>query len=75
MIARAVRGPITLICLGSLFALQQSGIAPFKETWPLLLIVFGLMKLIEWLLLPRYLPAVPPPPPPPGAPPYGGTPR
>ena len=45
---QAIRGPILLITLGVLFELQQSGGLPFWKTWPLLLIVIGVMKLIEW---------------------------
>ncbi len=46
-LARAVRGPILLMMLGALFAIDYYGPFPFSRTWPLLLIVFGLMKLIE----------------------------
>lgn len=64
---QAVRGPIMLITLGVLVALDYfQGLSFTRRTWPFLLIVFGLMKLLEK--------AVPPPvyPPPPG--PYTGTP-
>lgn len=44
---QAIRGPILLITVGSLFALQQAGYASFGRTWPILLIVIGLMKLLE----------------------------
>lgn len=44
---RAVRGPILLITLGSLFAADYYSGWPFTRTWPLLLIVFGFMKLVE----------------------------
>ncbi len=46
---RAIRGPIMLITLGSLFAFDISGRVQFWRTWPLLLIVFGLLKLFERL--------------------------
>jgi len=46
---RAIRGPIMLITLGSLFALDYFGPYRFWRTWPLLLIVFGVMKLLERL--------------------------
>ncbi len=46
---RAVRGPVQLIVLGTLFLLSYNGIAPVWRTWPVLLISFGLLKLAEWL--------------------------
>ncbi len=61
---QAVRGPIMLITLGILFAIDHFGQFSFWRTWPLLVIVFGLMKLLER--------AVAPPAPP--YPPDGGTP-
>jgi hypothetical protein len=44
---RAIRGPLVLITLGILFALQQAGHAGFWQTWPILLIVIGVLKLLE----------------------------
>ena len=62
----AIRGPITLITLGVLFALNNFTPYQFHQTWPVLLIVFGLLTLMRR--------AVEPEPPPPGpvayAPPY-----
>ena len=46
-LARAVRGPIILITLGILFAIDHFGAYSFGRTWPILIIVIGLMKLIE----------------------------
>jgi uncharacterized protein YaaW (UPF0174 family) len=45
----AVRGPILMITLGVLLAIDQAGTANFGfgRTWPVLLIVFGLFKLAE----------------------------
>jgi hypothetical protein len=43
---RAIRWPITLITLGVLFALNNFTEYRFHETWPVLLIVFGLMSLV-----------------------------
>ena len=62
LFARAIRGPIMLILLGALFALHQSGIIPIERTWPLLIIVVGLLILLERMAGPRV---------PPGQPPYG----
>jgi hypothetical protein len=42
----AVRGPITLITVGALFALQNFTGYGFDQTWPVLLIVFGLLSLL-----------------------------
>jgi hypothetical protein len=61
---RAVRWPITLITLGSLFALNNFTNYGFNQTWPVLLIVFGLMSLLGRAT------RVPPP----GAPPSGASP-
>jgi len=46
-LARAIRGPIILITLGILFAIDHFGSFSFSRTWPVLIIVIGLMKLIE----------------------------
>ena len=48
-IVRAVRGPILLIVLGLLFVGEYWGQYPFYKTWPVLLIVYGLLKLLEHL--------------------------
>lgn len=61
-VIRAIRGPITLITLGVLFALQNFTRFGFDQTWPVLLIVFGLLTLMQRS-------AAPPPAPPPQAPP------
>jgi len=43
---RAIRGPIILITVGVLFALQSFNIYGFDQTWPVLLIVIGLLSLL-----------------------------
>ena len=45
-LARAVRGPIILIIVGVLFALNNFTSYGFGQTWPVLLIVIGLMSLL-----------------------------
>jgi hypothetical protein len=66
---RAVRGPIVLIALGVLFSLDQADKLGFDRSWPVLFIVFGVMKLIERILAPAPPPpAYYPPPPPAGGP-------
>lgn len=42
----AIRGPITLITIGTLFALDHFTPYPFWRTWPVLLIVFGALSLL-----------------------------
>lgn len=70
-IIQAVRGPILLITLGVLVAIDHAGWQglTFGRTWPLLIIMYGVLKLAERLVIPRinYVgPQAPPPPPPPG---------
>jgi hypothetical protein len=62
---RAIRGPLLLIVLGVLFALDQAGSFGFERTWPVLFIVYGVLKLVERVVAP------PPPPPPAYYPPQG----
>jgi len=44
---QAVRGPVMLITLGALVAIDYAGIYGFWRTWPILIIVFGVLKLLE----------------------------
>jgi hypothetical protein len=44
---QAVRGPILLITLGVLLTVDHVGPYAFWRTWPVLIIVFGLLKLLE----------------------------
>jgi hypothetical protein len=43
----AIRGPVMLIAVGGLFALAQSTSYGVHQTWPILLILLGLLKLLE----------------------------
>ena len=45
-LVRAVTGPIILITIGVLFAFDRFTDFRFSQTWPVLLIVIGLLKLI-----------------------------
>jgi hypothetical protein len=45
---RAIRGPMLLITLGTLFAIDHFGPYSFWRTWPVLLIVYGILKLLEY---------------------------
>jgi hypothetical protein len=49
----AIRGPVLLITLGTLFAIAQFPVGrfgpySFARTWPVLLIVYGILKLLEY---------------------------
>jgi hypothetical protein len=44
---QAIRGPVLLVSIGVLFAIHQAGVLSFARTWPLLVIVIGVMKLLE----------------------------
>ena len=62
---QAIRGPLMLITLGALVAIDYAGSYGFWRTWPVLIIVFGVLKLLERAA------AKPAPPPYPGD--YPGT--
>jgi hypothetical protein len=57
-IARAIRGPILLITIGSLIAFDTFDGYSFSRTWPVIIIVLGLLKLFERM---ADRPAGPPP--------------
>ena len=44
---QAIRGPLMLITLGALVAVDYAGVYGFWRTWPILIIVFGVLKLLE----------------------------
>ncbi|MGQ9634532.1 MAG: LiaI-LiaF-like domain-containing protein [Bryobacteraceae bacterium] len=48
-LAGALTGPILLITLGVLFALQQFTDLSLWQTWPFLLILLGVMGLVKRL--------------------------
>lgn len=58
----AIRGPILLITVGVLFAIDHSGGYSVRQSWPVLLVIAGLLKLLERVTIPD--PPAPPPPPP-----------
>ena len=60
LFVQAIRGPILLMTVGILFAIQQAGLLHISRTWPLILIVVGLTKLVERAVSPQRF--VPPPP-------------
>jgi hypothetical protein len=46
---RAIRGPVLLVTLGALFLIDHSGGMGFGRTWPVLLIVLGILRLGEYM--------------------------
>ena len=47
---RAIRGPILLITFGTLTALNHTNRLDFERSWPVLIIVYGVLKLAERML-------------------------
>lgn len=67
-LVQAIRGPILLILLGTLVAMDYFGVYGFSRTWPILIIAFGLLKLLEKV-------AAQPVPPPANQPPFDHPPQ
>ena len=80
---RAIRGPVIMITVGVLFALDNFTPFTFNRTWPVLLVVVGILNLgrggsrlrgklryqAQWgPPRPPFPPSTPTPPSPPGAP-------
>ncbi len=47
-LATALQGPVLMIVLGALFAAEYAGGPSFSRTWPVLVILVGLFKLMEY---------------------------
>ena len=45
LLLRSIKGPVIMITIGVLFAADRFTAYGFHETWPILLIVIGLMQL------------------------------
>ena len=60
---QAARGPVLLMTLGVLLAIHQNTAWGFEQTFPILIIVFGIMKLLERVVItpPSDQPPQPPP--------------
>lgn len=71
-IIQAVRGPLLLITLGALIVIDYQTHFKFNQTWPVLIIVFGVLKLMERMVVPAAEPF--PPGRPPGVTPGGEPP-
>jgi hypothetical protein len=80
-------GPAMLLTIGTLFLLESLGVAGFHRTWPLILLVIGVIKLFERsgmdssgyppggsISSSQYIPPPPTPPAPPSAPSEPSTP-
>lgn len=70
----AIRGPILLIAVGVLFAIDHAGIFGIRQSWPVLLVLAGLLKLFEHLTTEPRQPAPPMPGPPMSQPPMSQPP-
>ncbi len=59
---RRLRAPIFLLLLGAMAIIAQMGVFPWHRSWPLILIYFGVMMLIERavLVMDGYPTAAPP---------------
>jgi hypothetical protein len=44
-LVRAIRGPVIMITIGVLFALDEFSVVTFSKTWPAILIVVGILNL------------------------------
>ncbi|MGA2143565.1 MAG: DUF5668 domain-containing protein [Bryobacteraceae bacterium] len=64
-VARSIKGPVMLITVGVLFALQNFTPYGFEQTWPVLLVVAGLLSLLGRVAAPPPPPVNPAAPPPP----------
>ncbi|MEZ5355018.1 MAG: hypothetical protein R2762_20470 [Bryobacteraceae bacterium] len=61
---RSIRGPVMLMTLGILMMFDHADSFPIGNTWPVLVVVFGLLVLAERLTQPARPPMGPPPQPP-----------
>ncbi len=43
-----IMGPVVLITFGLLMLLNEFGVRHFHDTWPLLLIVIGIVKVLQY---------------------------
>ena len=46
-LVRALRGPVMMMTLGGMLVADHFSRFSFSRTWPVLLIVLGIMKLLE----------------------------
>jgi hypothetical protein len=67
LLLRAIKGPVIMITIGVLFAADRFTDYHFHQTWPILLIVIGVLQFVAGRG--RRADYYPPPSRPPGAPP------
>jgi hypothetical protein len=75
---RALRGSVWVTLIGVLFLLDSFGIVSWGHSWPIIIIVAGLMAVFQRIsynsaMSPAYPYPAPPTPPPPPSPPNPGT--
>lgn len=58
LLLRRLRGPLILVTVGVMALLDQYDVLSFGRSWPLILIVLGILMLAERMLLAQ----MPPPP-------------
>jgi hypothetical protein len=46
LLLRSIKGPVIMITIGVLFAADKFTAYPFRQTFPILLIVIGLLQLV-----------------------------
>jgi hypothetical protein len=63
LLIRSITGPVILITVGVLFAIDRFTEFRFSQTWPVLMIVLGVMRLLSGGRRRRddYYPPPPPP--------------
>jgi hypothetical protein len=59
LLLQALRGPLTLILIGTLFVMDHNSVISFTKTWPIIIIFLGSIRLAERALLPEQPPAPP----------------
>jgi hypothetical protein len=59
LLLRALRGPLTLILIGTLFVMDHNALISFTKTWPIIIIFLGAIRLAENALVPPQPPAPP----------------
>ena len=61
LLLRSIKGPVIMITIGVLFAADRFTDYHFHQTWPVLLIVIGLMQLLagRWRRADYYPPPAP----------------
>lgn len=59
LLLRRMRGPLIIVTIGVMALLDQYGVLNFGQSWPLILIVIGVLQLAEHAVLAQ----LPPPPP------------